>query len=80
MEDPISRRLVLPLTWLEQIAHDGYGSGAPQALCRLHRLGETEHLVATGHENPDQLSANEPGGSRDERGRRSVVCHVASVE
>ena len=80
MEDPVSRRLVLPLTRLEQVAHDGYRSGTTHALRRLQRLRETEHLMATGHEDLDQLRADESGGSRNKRGRPRVACHVASVE
>src|SRR6185295_16529887 len=64
MKDPVSRRLVLPLTRLEQVAHNGYGSGITQTLRRLHGLCEAGHLMATGHEDLDQLGANESGGSR----------------
>jgi hypothetical protein len=55
VEDPVSRRLVLPLTWHEQIASDGDRTGAPKVLRRLHRSGKSEYLIATGHEHPDQL-------------------------
>ena len=79
MEDPVSRRLVLPLTRLEQVAHHRYRAGTTHALRRLRALREAEHLMATGHEDLDQLSADESGGSRDKRGRPRVACHVASV-
>ena len=80
MEDPVSRRLVLLRTWLEQIAHDGYRSGATHTLARLHGLRETEHLPATGQEDLDQLCADESVGFCDKRGRPCVACHEASVE
>jgi len=32
MEDPVSRCFVLPLTWFEQVAHDGYGAAETHAL------------------------------------------------
>jgi tRNA(Ile)-lysidine synthase TilS/MesJ len=80
MEDPVSRRLVLPLTPLEQVAHYGYRSGATHAVRPLQGPRETEHLMATGHEDLDQLYADESGGSRDKRGRPRISCHVASVE
>ena len=80
MKDPVSCRFVLPLTRLEQVAHNGYGSGITQTLRRLHGLCETGHLMATGHEDLDQLGANESGGSCDKGGRSRVACHVASLE
>ena len=49
MEDPVGRRLILPLTRLEQVAHDRYRSGTTHALCGLRALRETEHLVTTRH-------------------------------
>ena len=48
MEDPVSRRLVLPLTRLEQVAHDRCCTGATHALRRVHRPRETEHLDGHG--------------------------------
>jgi hypothetical protein len=53
MEDPVSRRLVLPLTRFEQVAHHGYRSGTTHAFGRLRAPRETEHLMATGNENLD---------------------------
>ena len=81
MEDPVSRRLVLPLTRLEQIAHDGDRAGTTHALRGLRALRETEHLMATGHEDLDQLGADESGGSRDKRGRplRRLPCGQCGV-
>ena len=80
MKDPVSRRLVLPLTRLEQVAHHRDGAGTTHALRGLRALRETADLMATGHEDLDQLEADESGGSRDKRGRPCVGCHVASVE
>jgi hypothetical protein len=80
MEHPIGSRLVLPLPRLQQIPHDRYRSGTTHAFGRLCSWRETEHLVATGCENLDQLSADESGGSRDKYGRARVACHVASLE
>jgi len=50
-----------------------------EATRRLYGLRESEHTMATGHEDLDQLSANESGGSRHKRGRPRVACHVVSV-
>ena len=80
MEDPLSRGLVLPLTRFEQVAHDRYGSGTTHALRGLHGLRETEHLMASGREDLDQLGAGEPGSARHKRSCPRVACHVASVE
>ena len=80
MEDPVNRGLVLPLTRLEQVAHDRYCSGTTHALGGLRAPRETEHLMATGHEGLDQLSADESGGSRHKRGRPRIACHLASVK
>jgi hypothetical protein len=80
MEDPVSRRLILPPTRLEEVAHHGYCAGTPHALRRLRAVRQTEYLMATGHEDLDQRSANESGGSRHKRGRWRVACHVGSVE
>src|SRR6185503_18993307 len=80
MKDPVSPRLVLPLTGLEQVAHHGYRAGTTQALRGLRAPRETEHLMATRREDLDQLDADESGGFRHKRGRPSVGCHVASVE
>ena len=55
MKDPVSRRLVLPLTRLEQVAHHRDRAGTTHALRGLRALRETEHLMATGHEDLDQL-------------------------
>ena len=63
MEDPVSCRLVLPLTRFEQVAHDGYRSCATDALGPLNRARETEDLMATCREDLDQLRANESVGS-----------------
>jgi hypothetical protein len=80
MEDPVSRRLVLPLTRFEQVAHDGYRSRATDALGPLDRARKTEYLMATCREDLDQLRANESLGSRDKRGGHCVAWHAASVE
>jgi hypothetical protein len=53
MEDPVSRRLVLPSTRFEQIAHDGDRAGTTHPFGRLRGLGETEHLMAARHEGLD---------------------------
>ena len=79
MEYPISRRLVLPLTRFKQIADDRQPTGTAHVLGRLHRFGETEHVVAAGHEDLDQLRTKEPSGTCDKRGRSRVDWHVASV-
>jgi hypothetical protein len=55
VKDPVSGGLVLPRTRLEQVAHDGDPSGAAHALGRLQGIRETEHLMATGDQNFDQL-------------------------
>ena len=80
MEDPVGRRLVLPLTRLEEVAHYGYCAGTTHALCSLRALREPEYLMATSDEDLDQRRANESGGSRHKRGRQRVACHMASVE
>ena len=80
MKHPVGRRIVLPLARLEPVAHDRYCTGTTHAVRRLYGLRESEHTMATGHENLDQLSANESGGSRHKRGRPRVACHVVSVE
>ena len=79
MKDLVSRRLVLPLTGLEQIADCGDRAGTTHALRGFRALRETVDLMAAGHEELDQLEADESGGSRDKRGRPCVGCHVASV-
>ena len=80
MEDPVSRRLVLPLTRFEQVAHDRYRSRATHAPRPLDGVRETEYLMAACREDLDQLRANESVGSRDERGGHCIACHAASVE
>ena len=80
MKNPVGRRLVQPLTRLEQIAHHRDRAGTTQALRRLRARRETEHLMATSHEHRDQFSANESGGSRYKRGRPRIACHMASVK
>jgi hypothetical protein len=79
MKDPISRCIVLPLTRLEQVSDDGYRSRTTQALRRFRRLRETEHPMAAGHEDLDQLCTNESGCSRHKRCRHRTACHMASV-
>jgi hypothetical protein len=59
MENPVSRCFVLPLTWFDQVAHDGHGAGETYALRRLHRWREAEHLMTACHQDLDQSSANE---------------------
>ena len=61
MKDPVSRRLVLPPARLEQIAHHGHRAGATHALRSLRGSRETEHLMAPGDEELDQLGADEAG-------------------
>ena len=80
MEDPVGRRFVLPLTRLEEIAHDGDRSGMTQALRRLDGVREGEHTMATAHEDFDQRGAQEPVGSRYERGGPCITRHARSVE
>jgi len=80
MEDPVSRRLVLPLTRLEEVANHGDGSGTTHPLRGLRAVRETEYLMATGHQHLDQLRANESSGSCNKRGRPRVACHGASVK
>src|SRR5215208_3127884 len=80
MEDPVSCRLVLPLTRFEQVAHDGYRSCATDALGPLDGARETENLMATCREDFDQLRANESVGSGDKRGGHCIAWHAASVE
>jgi hypothetical protein len=47
MKHPVSCRLVLPLTRLEQVADDRHGSGTTNAGARLDGPRQTEHLVTT---------------------------------
>jgi hypothetical protein len=80
MKHPVGRRIVLPLARLEPVAHDRYCTGTTHAVRPLYGLRESEHTMATGHEDLDQVSANESGSSRHKRGRARVACHVVSVE
>ena len=80
MEHPVSRRLVLPLTRLEQVADDRHGSGTTNASGRLVRPRKAEHFEATRHQQLDQLRADESGSPGDKRGHPCVGCHVASLE
>ncbi len=52
MKDPVSRRLVLPLTRLEQVAHDRYRSGTTHALRGLRGLRETATPDGHGPRGP----------------------------
>jgi len=42
MEDPVSRRLVLPLTRFEQVADHGYRPGTTHALRSVRARRQTE--------------------------------------
>jgi hypothetical protein len=69
VEDPFSRRLVLPLTRLEQVANHGLTTGTTHTLRRLRRWREPEHAVAIRHEDLQQLGPEESIGARHERRR-----------
>jgi hypothetical protein len=79
MKDPVSRRFVLPLTWLEQVAHDRYRSDPPHALRGIGGRREADDGMAMGHQELDELSADETGGSGHKGGRSRVACHIRSV-
>jgi hypothetical protein len=79
VKDPVSRGLVLPFARHQQIAHDRDRPGPTHTLCRRHGRRKAEHLMATRHEDPDQLDADESVGTGDERDRPCVACHVVSV-
>ena len=79
VEHPVGSGFVLPLTGLEQIAHDGDRAGAAHSLRRLQRTREADHRMAAGHQRRDQLRADEPARSCDKRGRLRVACHPDSV-
>jgi hypothetical protein len=75
VKDPVSRRLVLPWARLQQVADDGCCTGTTHALDCFEGSRETEHSAATGHEDLDDLGADEPRRAGDKRDCVRVDCH-----
>jgi hypothetical protein len=73
MKDPVGRCFVLPPARLEQVAHDRRRAGMPHALRRRSRRCETDDVMTSRGKDLDQLGADEPVSSGDERARHLVA-------
>ena len=71
MKNTVRLCLVLPVTPRKQVSYR-HSSSTAHALCCLHRRREAKQLMATGHEDRDQLCADESVGSRNKRARPCV--------
>ena len=79
VKHPISHRLVLPGTRLEQRAQHRYRSGATHPLRTFGRLREAGDLTALCSERRDQRRAEAPRSSGHKRGDSDVAWHFWSV-
>jgi hypothetical protein len=62
----LSRRPVLPLARLEEIAHHRYCARLTHVLGSRHGSRKPEHLMTAGHQDLDQFDTDESAGVRNE--------------